>query len=103
MNWQAWGTGRRPFAFTIWKVVSVNVFHRENEILLETKRGIRRDDVRMPQFGDGPDLAEETIQDAGLFHDLTRHHLQHLVASHQLVMGEIDDAHAAAAEFLQAS
>ena len=52
----------------------------------------------MPEPGDGPDLAEEALEHPGAFHDLPAHHLEHLVAAHQRVVGQVDHAHAAAAE-----
>ena len=60
---------------------------------------VRRDDVRVAELGDGPDLAEEAFEHLGAFRDLPPHHLEHLIAAHERVVGEVHDAHAAAAQF----
>ena len=57
------------------------------------------DDVRVPELGDGPDLSKEAVEHAGAFDDVPPHHLEHLVAAHQRVVGQVDHAHPAAAEF----
>ena len=53
----------------------------------------------MAELGDGADLAVEAVEDPGAFQDVPIHHLEHLVAAHEAVVGEVDDAHAAPAQF----
>ena len=43
-------------------------------------------------------LPEEPLEDTGLLDDVTAHHLEHLVAAHELVVGEVNDPHATPAE-----
>ena len=81
------------------EVEPFDVLHREDDALADPGGVVGRDDVRVPQFGDGPDLAEEAVENAGAFHDLPPHHLEHLVAAHQRVVGEVDHPHPAPAEF----
>ena len=81
------------------QVETFDVLHREDDALAQPDGGVRRDDVRVAELGDGPDLAEEAFEHPGAFHDLPPHHLEHLVAAHQLVVGQVDHAHAAPAEF----
>ena len=45
------------------------------------------------------DLAEESVQDAGLLDEMPAHHLEDLGAAQERVVGEVDDAHPAPAEF----
>ena len=52
----------------------------------------------MAEPGDGPALAEESVEDAGAVDDLPPHHLEDLVAPRQGVVGEVDDAHPAPAK-----
>ena len=53
----------------------------------------------MTELGDSADFAKEAVEPSGTFHDPPAHHLQDLVAAQQLIMGQVDDAHAPAAEF----
>ena len=93
------GYRQRPLGLDhLGQVETFDVLHREDDALAQSDGGIGRDDVRVAELGDGPDLAEEAFEHAGAFHDLPAHHLEHLVPAHQLVVGEVDNAHAAPAE-----
>ena len=52
----------------------------------------------MAQPGDGADLPQEAVEYAGLLDDVLADDLEHLMAGHQAVVREVDDAHAADAQ-----
>ena len=81
------------------QVEAVDVLHREYDALAEPDGVVRRDDVGVAELRDGPDLAEEAFEHPGAFHDLPPHHLEHLVPPHEPILGQVDNAHPAPAEF----
>ena len=93
------GHRQRPLGLDqLGQVEPLDVLHREDDALAEPEGRVGRDDVGVAEPGDGADLAEEAVEHAGAFDDLPADDLEHLVAAHERVVGQVDDAHAAAAQ-----
>ena len=80
------------------QVQALDVLHGEDDALAAAEGGVGGDDVGVAELGDGADLAEEAVEHAAAFDDVAAHDLEDLVAAHEAVVGEVDHAHAAAAE-----
>ena len=52
----------------------------------------------MVELGGRLDFTQEPVAHAGPLDQMTADHLEHLRPSHQLVLGQVDHAHSAAAE-----
>ena len=102
MKLQAWATGSGPLALTISRQVEpLDVFHGQDEALAEPEGRIGGDDVGVVQLGGRADLAEEPVEDAGAADQVAADDLEHLLAPHERVLGQVDDAHAAAAQLAE--
>ena len=97
------GVGHRQRALGLdhlGQVEPFDILHREDDALTQPERRVGRHDVRVLKPRDGADLRQEPSQQAGPLHDVPAHHLEHLVAPHQPVVGQIDHPHPAASQLL---
>ncbi len=94
------GHRERPLGLDeLGQVEPLDVLHREDQAAVEAEGGVGGDDVGVAELGHGADLALEAVEDAGALDDVAADDLEDLVAAHHGVVGEVDDAHAAPAEF----
>ena len=92
------GDRHRPLGLDqLCQVESVDVFHGENDALTAAEGGIGVHDIGVHQSCRGADLAAEPLENSLSFDQVLADDLEHLVAAHQPVVGEIDNPHASAA------
>ncbi len=80
------------------EVASLDVAHRDEEQLAELAGLVDRDDVRVVDRGRELRLAQEAVAERFVLGEVGGEELERDVALQALVLGQVDDAHAAAAE-----
>ncbi len=91
------GDGERPARETRAQRLALDERHRVEGQAVRVAGGEHRDDVRLLQRGDRPDLALEPLG-AEPLREVGREHLHDDLALEPLLLGDEDAAHAAAAE-----
>ena len=83
------------------QVEALDVLHGQDEALAEAEGRVGGDDVGVVELGRGADLAEEAVEHAAAVDEVAADDLEHLLAAHERVLGQVDDAHAAAAQLAE--
>ena len=83
------------------QVVTLDVLHREDDALADPRRRVGGDDVGVIELRRGADLAEEPLQHALAVQEVRADDLEDLLPPHHPVLGQVDDAHAAASQFAE--
>ena len=89
---------RPPRLYHPGQIQALRVLHGENEARAAAEGGVGGDDVGVLEPGDGADLTQEAVEDAGSFDDFAADQLEHLVSAQETVVGEEDDPHSAATQ-----
>ncbi len=99
MKEQAWLTGMGPLALTMRARSRPSTYSiGEDQAAAGPEGEIGGDDVGMPEPGDGADLAEEAVEHAGAVDDVAADEFEDLITAHDLIVGEEDQSHRAAAQ-----
>ena len=80
------------------QVETFDVLHGKYEIASGAKGRVGRDNIGVLETGDRTHLAEKSVQDPRTLDHVAIDDFQHLVPSHDLVVGKVDDAHATATQ-----
>ena len=83
------------------QVVALNVLHREDEALADPRRRVGGDDVAVIELRRGADLTEKPLQHALAVQEVRTDDLENFLAAHEPVLGQVDDAHAAASQLAE--
>ena len=82
------------------EVAAWHELHRERERVLDLQERVHRHDRRVPQARRGSCFATEALDVARTQREAGREHLERYATAQRGLVREIDDAHAAAAEFV---
>ena len=82
------------------EVAAWHELHRERERVLDFQERVNRDDRRVPQARRGSGLATEALDMARAQREPGRENLERHATAQRRLLREVDDAHAAAAEFV---
>ena len=83
------------------QVEALDVLHGQHEALTHAEGRIGGDDVGVVELGRVADLAEEAVEDAAAVDEVAADDLEDLLAAHELVLRQVDDAHAALAKLAE--
>ncbi len=81
------------------EILSLDVLHGEGQHFARLDGAVGRDDVGVVEPGRRADLAQEALRRAGTIQQGLVHDFEHFQAVHELISGQVDDAHTAAAQF----
>ena len=91
------GHGERPPGLDqAGQVATFDVFHRQDDAVAGPYGRVGGDDVGVMELRRVADLAEEPLPDDASVQQVAADDLQDLLAAHEPVPGEVDDAHPAA-------
>jgi hypothetical protein len=83
------------------EVLALDVLHGEDQQIAQLQSAVGGNHVDVVELGRRADLPQETFDRAGPIQQRFGDDLEDFEAVHQLVLGQVDDAHAAAAEFAE--
>ncbi len=83
------------------EVLALDVFHGEGQQFAQLHGAVGGHDVGMAELGRRADFAQEALDRAGTIEQRLVDDLEDFEAVHELVLGQVDDAHAAAAQLAE--